>query len=112
MDAPFKFANELSPTPQADWTGQAPDVRLQMVRRVFQTQAAPDGKLLEVTDTKVNGEVIVKFTEPVISSRRGGILLDAEQCLKDQIDPALTIWLSPLGDKNSLRNLRGIEVKS
>jgi hypothetical protein len=32
--------------------------------------------------------------------------------LKAHIDDALTVWLEPLGDRNSLRNLRGIEVKS
>ena len=112
MDNPFIYANDLSPTPQAEWTVLAHDVKLAMVRHIFQARTDQDSKLLEVTDVKVNGEVIVQFTEAVNSSRRGGILLDAEEYLKNNIDPGLTLWLSPLGDKNSLRNLRGIEVKS
>ena len=37
---------------------------------------------------------------------------DLEAFLKESIDPGLVVWLEPLGDRSSLRNLRGIEVKS
>jgi hypothetical protein len=35
-----------------------------------------------------------------------------EDYLKESIDAGLVVWLEPFGDRNSLRNLRGIEVKS
>ena len=34
-----------------------------------------------------------------------------EEDLKLNIDKGLTVWCEPLGDKNSLRNLRGIKIK-
>jgi hypothetical protein len=46
------------------------------------------------------------------ASERGTFLLDLESLLKSQIDNGINIWLEPIGDKNSLRNLRGIEVKN
>ena len=37
--------------------------------------------------------------------------MDFEVHLLAYVDGALNVWLEPLGDRNSLRNLRGIEVK-
>ena len=66
---------------------------------------------IEIVDARPDGQVIVKFTEPVGPEIRGTFLLDLEETLKANVDPGITIWLETLGDKNSLRNLRGIEVK-
>ena len=44
-------------------------------------------------------------------SKRGLFLLELEEELKRNIDQGLTIWCEPIGDKNSLRNLRGIQMK-
>ena len=44
------------------------------------------------------------------ASERGTLLLNLEAILKKEIDDGISIWHIPLGDKNSLRNLRGIEV--
>ena len=30
--------------------------------------------------------------------------------MKSELDIGLTLWLDPMGDKNTLRNLRGIEI--
>jgi hypothetical protein len=43
---------------------------------------------------------------------RGAFLLDLELLLKENIDSGVFIWCEPIGDKNSLRNLRGIEIVS
>lgn len=67
---------------------------------------------LDIVEAKEDGQVIVQFAVPEGADTRGSILLDFEEMLKLKLDPSLTVWLEPLGDKNSLRNLRGIEVKS
>ena len=38
------------------------------------------------------------------------MLIDLENKIKT-IDPGLTLWLEPVGDKSKLRNLRGITFK-
>ncbi len=58
-----------------------------------------------------DGQIIASLKAPMPASQRGPLLLDLEAHLKDAIDPGLVVWLEPLGDRNSLRNLRGIEVK-
>ena len=69
-------------------------------------------QVCEVVRIKNDGQVIIRFTEPVAVSKRGLLLLDLEEALKREIDQGITVWVEALGDKNSLRNLRGIEVKS
>jgi len=52
---------------------------------------------------------IVELKKESTASERGKILLDLEDCLCN-INPRIRVWHVPLGDKNSLRNLRGISI--
>ncbi len=65
---------------------------------------------IEVHRASDLGQVYVSFIEPVPVSSRGILLLDFESDLKKNLDKGIFIWLEPIGDKNSLRNLRGIKV--
>lgn len=51
--------------------------------------------------------IYVESLRPMSASLRGKLLLDLEDELC-KADPSIRIWHVPLGDKNSLRNLRGI----
>ena len=62
------------------------------------------------TRTFDDGQVYFSFKKAISSSLRGIFLLDLEILLKNRIDPGIVIWCEPIGDKNSLRNLRGIEI--
>ncbi len=73
--------------------------------------AVSDGNLV-IAAAKPDGQIIVSLVKPISASERGPLLLDLEAFLKLAIDPSLVVWLEPLGDRNSLRNLRGIEVKA
>ncbi len=115
-DAMTNFhAYDKTPTPLANWLTMSRQYRISLVTKEIEMVTGPsmDGiKALNVVDAKEDGQVIVQFAIPVDASKRGTVLLDFEALLKLKIDPALAVWLEPLGDKNSLRNLRGIEVKS
>ncbi len=65
-----------------------------------------------IVEAKTDGQVIVKLPEPVPADKRGTLLLDLEEFLKKSIDPGLVVWHESFSDRSSLRNLRGIEVKS
>ena len=67
--------------------------------------------IVVVSEANVDGHVVVQLLLPMGPDKRGTILLDLEHELKESVDQGLTVWLEPLGDKSSLRNLRGIEVK-
>lgn len=99
-----------TPTPGNSWRQLSDAERLEIVRTTV--KECDSAMLISVAQAKDDGQVIVSFTQPVGADVRGGLLLDLEAFLKQTVDAGLTVWLEPLGDKNSLRNLRGIEVKS
>ena len=51
----------------------------------------------------------VQLDQNIKPGERGSVLLDLEDqlCL---VDPSIRIWHSMIGDKNALRNLRGINA--
>lgn len=104
------FADEATPLPGSGWISLNDSLRLEAVVTQLQNKTVFSG--ITPTRTFTTGQVYVALNEPIGSSLRGGLLLDLEEHLKNTIDPAINIWCEPLGDKNSLRNLRGIEIKS
>ncbi len=112
MNSNLCYANAVTPTPRKDWLQMSDEERLELVNGALASDPAGAIKILMVTEVRQDGQVIVKFLESIGADRRGTVLLDFEQFLKATIDPCLTVWLEPLGDRSSLRNLRGIEVKS
>jgi hypothetical protein len=53
--------------------------------------------------------VYVQALRTMSAEERGKALLDLEDALCKE-HPLVRIWHTPLGDKNSLRNLRGISL--
>lgn len=98
-----------TPVPGKEWISSNQIERMVLVRNAWKNIEKYSN--LAVIDCRSNGEVFVEMMEPMSSNQRGTLLLDAEQVLKKQVDDAITIWLEPLGDKSTLRNLRGIKVK-
>ena len=66
---------------------------------------------LNLEEIKTDGQIIVSFKKTINIRERGALLLDFEKKIKKQIEVGLTVWLEPIRDKSSLRNLRGIELK-
>jgi len=44
-------------------------------------------------------------------AERGEYLMRLETELIEKLDPRIRVWHVPIGDKNSLRNLRGVTIK-
>ena len=107
-----RYANSDTPRPSENWARFSDAERLALVRQTIFTSLSDSRDVLIVAEAKSDGQVIVSLTQPVSAARRGTLLLDFEEFLKEKIDPGLVVWLEPLGDRSSLRNLRGIEVKS
>jgi hypothetical protein len=105
----YQAAMADTPVVQPQWKAMDVAQRKASVKEVIQSQQC---QVCEVVSIKNDGQVIIRFSEPVAVSKRGLLLLDLEAALKKEIDQGITVWVEALGDKNSLRNLRGIEVKS
>jgi len=107
----FESANAETYKPTNYWVNLSNKSQISAVESII--HANPNIKnLVEVISATSDGQVLVKFLMPQPADKRGTILLDLEQDLKNSIDIGITVWLEPLGDKNSLRNLRGIKVKT
>lgn len=106
------FANSETPTPARDWVDLNEPSRVDIVTRTLHASPANFLSRVRVVAAKADGQIILNMNNSLPANQRGPFLLDLEAHLKAHIDDALTVWLEPLGDRNSLRNLRGIEVKS
>jgi len=103
----INHAFEKTPTPSKEWLAQNKLVRALVIR----DEICKFSKIITLKESKIDGQVLVEFSENVPANQRGGLLLDLEECLKKNVDPSLTVWLESQGDKSPLRKLRGIEVK-
>jgi len=102
-----KIAEADTPTPSQTWLSQSQKDRLEFIKKASEQYT----EIISVVEARDNGHVIVQLIKELNPGERGQVLLDYEFYLKKQIDDAITIWLEPLGDKSTLRKLRGIEVK-
>jgi hypothetical protein len=96
------FASVPTPKPSMHWRSLPAFSRKAIVSR---------SSYILVMEAWDDGQVIVELSEPMSAAMRGTLLLDFEADIKENIDPGLTVWLRAAGDKNPLRNLRGIEIK-
>jgi len=108
----LKYAQTNTPSPNQEWRRLSDAERRARVIDVLKTGMATVNGAVIIAAAKEDGQIIVNLAEPLPAGKRGQLLLDLEEFLKKTIDPGLAVWLEPLGDRNSLRNLRGIEVKA
>ena len=105
-------AKASTPSPGLAWQKLSDAERRARVVGALQNGMETLNGVVVIAAAKEDGQIIVNLTESLSASKRGQLLLDLEEFLKNTIDPGLAVWLEPLGDRNSLRNLRGIEVKA
>lgn len=108
---PF-YPHTESPQPSQYWLSLSESQRIDKLNQVICQKGSAFNCLMSVVAAKNDGQVVVKLLRPLAASARGTLLLDFEEALKNHIDAGLTVWGEAIGDKNSLRNLRGIEVKT
>jgi hypothetical protein len=103
----FDDAMKDSPIPSKDWLNLTSEKRLLIVKK-----AANNIEGMNITRATDKGYVYLTLEKTMDSGERGALLLRLEELLKRKVDNGITIWHEPIGDKNSLRKLRGIEVKT
>jgi len=107
----LSYAEVKTPEPGLPWRNLSDVERLKLVNDSLNHEFIVFRESISVVEAKGNGQIIVTLIKPLQAKERGVLLFDLEEFLKNVIDPSLVVWLQPLGDRNSLRNLRGIEVK-
>lgn len=111
MTGNLKYASYLTPKVSEYWTGLSSHERKHSVEVAITETREEFLEFFKVLSCSEDGQVIVSIEAVMGPADRGTKLLDLEEIIKNRVDQGLTVWAESLGDKNSLRNLRGIEVK-
>jgi hypothetical protein len=104
------YAEVNSPETSSEWRQIEPDQRFKRVVDFHNSRA--EFQKIRVARVLLDGQVFVELVEPLPPAARGSLLLDFESELKIGVDQGLVVWCEPLGDKSTLRNLRGIEIRT
>ena len=104
------YANKNTPTTNKYWRNLSDNKRVNTINEV----KTKTNRFNSITITRAykNGQVFVTLIEVINAASRGTILLDFEEYIKNKVDLGLNLWCEPISDKSSLRNLRGIEIKT
>lgn len=108
----LNYANAITPSVGERWILLNGVSRKELVTTTIINAKQEIFQNFEILECRKDGQILVKIVNPMPPSERGLWLLRLESILKIEIDDGLTVWAESLGDKNSLRNLRGIKVKS
>ena len=106
----LNFSNTDSPLPGTKWVNMSQEKRVHLVKSAIDSFSSSAD--ITVIDAHENGQVSIVINNLINVNERGTLLLNLEENLKSKIDNAINIWHEAIGDKSSLRNLRGIEVLS
>ena len=91
-----------TPQPRAEWAG------LTNLDRAEQVQAQLN--LFHVISAAGDGSVTVEIAPGLNAAERGSLLRLAEGFLRRRLDPALTVLLRPVADRNAARKWRGVKA--
>jgi len=106
----LSYSNIDTPSTGISWINMTKDKRILLLEssiQLFSTEVD-----ISVIDANENGQVSIIINSSIEINDRGAFLLNLEENLKNTIDVGINIWHEAIGDKSSLRNLRGIEVLS
>ena len=106
------YASVISPETSTKWSTQSEIDRIDQIKSIVHDTDATWNDKFNIISARKNGFVVFEFVKSIPVSERSKYLLDIESSLCEKLDSAITLWIAPVGDKSSLRNLRGIEVKN
>ena len=106
----INHASENTPVTGNHWINFSDTQRVNAINEIINNNDT--FKNITINRALETGQVFVNLSEDVSVAQRGSFLLDFEEHIKIKLDKGLNVWCEALGDKNSLRNLRGIEIKT
>jgi hypothetical protein len=106
----FAWVSADSPKPSKVWLAWSPSERGAAIRKCIDSDHRY-AEALTFVEARADGQVILNLHPGVEVFARCDLLLDFEELLKEKVEAANTVWLEPIGDKSTLRRLRGIEVR-
>ena len=108
----FSLAAVDSPVTGKDWNEKSEIERLNVVKSSLSGSRIEHICQLEPIATRSDGQVTFRIVGELKAGVRGGVLLDTEAWLKKTVDQGITVWVEPMGDRSSLRKLRGVRIEA
>ena len=108
----LNFADSISPEPNESYIKLSEIDRLNLIESCLNNIDSNWNENFSLSSARENGFVVLEFKKSIVVDGRSSYLLDIESKLCKMVDNSITIWIAPVGDKSSLRKLRGIEVKN
>ena len=105
----LNYSMEKTPKVSKVWLNQNQERRINSILMIIEKNQ--EFNCIKVVECHDNGNVDIDLDPSIRVGKRGLYILNFEELIKKEIDHGLTVWCKPLGDKNSLRNLRGIQIK-
>jgi hypothetical protein len=102
------YSNSKTPTPNKEWVAKSEIVRLEEINTQLKKDKAFD--IFLAINAQDSGQVVISINKAIPANERGLMLLELEKKLKLSIDESITIWCEPVGDRSTLRNLRGVKI--
>jgi hypothetical protein len=106
----LSYSKNVSPSTGVLWINMTNDKRILLLDEAIKMFSSEVD--ISVIDAHENGQVSIIINSSIEINDRGAFLLNLEEYLKNNVDIGINIWHEAIGDKSSLRNLRGIEVLS
>jgi len=106
----LSYSKDDSPSTGALWMNMTNDKRILLLDEAIKMFSSEVD--ISVINAHKNGQVTIIINSSIEINDRGAFLLNLEEHLKNNIDIGINIWHEAIGDKSSLRNLRGIEILS
>lgn len=107
-----KNAYSETPKPGKIWINRIESEKIFVISELLNRINPVFKEYIEIISANNNGAVLVNLLKDIKPSKRGELLLDFEYILKKKIDRAIYINVESMGDKSSLRNLRGIVIEN
>tara|TARA_B100000886_G_scaffold296961_1_gene224445 strand:- start:85 stop:429 length:345 start_codon:yes stop_codon:yes gene_type:complete len=101
-----------TPVPKSSWSKIKEQDRISLIKNELNKMNKDINNIVQIILASKNGQVVVRLLKNLSPAERGNFLLDIEFLLKKKLDDAIFINVEPMGDKSSLRNLRGLTIKS
>lgn len=101
------YPEQDTPKVSDQWKSLTKEQQLQLLEQHLKNISYIKTTIIEI---KESGEVTIALDEGLKAFERGTKLLDLEESIKREVDEGLYIMVQPMGDKNALRKLRGINI--
>jgi len=108
----INFASNQTPIASNTWSSSLEEDRIVQIELLINNYDKFWKEKFKIVSANDKAYVTMEFIKSIPVDERSSYFLRLESILCQEIDPSITIWISPVGDKSSLRNLRGIEVKT